>query len=407
MRIVHIATIDRGGAYNAARRLNEMFRCHGVESKILVRTKTGDDTDVIPVFDSKLQEIISKGKNVINILYKRGEVKRDVLGSDISANRYVEEADVIFIHWISTFLSPGEIYKLSKLPDKKVIFVMHDMWLFTGGCHVDKRCGGYEYRCMECPLLHPNGRLNQGYSGRAAHRSFMKKAGYIQNADMTVTGPSRWIVKEANKSAVLKGKKAVYMPNVLDTDIFRPAESRAGLREKYGIDPDKKVILFAAADTGTGNEYKGFRYLKEALDKIDRDNILLAVMGNTDGRDEIYSRYDSKMFGYVKDEDKLAEIYSLADVYVNPSMQESFGYTVCESMACGTPAVAFAVGGMLDQIVHKDNGYLAGYQSSKDLAEGIEYVLQNRNEMSQRARRSAERYSYHSAYDEVISVIES
>ena len=408
MRIVHIATIDKGGAYNAARRLSEMFTRHGHDSKILVRTKTGDDECVIPVFDTKVKEIISKSKNVINLLCKKGEIKRDVLGTDLCDDQYVKEADVIFIHWISTFLSPKEICRLSQLPNKKVIFVMHDMWLFTGGCHVDKRCGGYTSECRACPLLYTDDRVRKRYTGLAAHRSFTRKASYIQRSDMIVTGPSRWIVEEAGKSAILNGKVPQYMPNTLDTDIFRPNDDKASLRAKYDILPDKKVILFAAADTGTGNENKGFKYLTEALAQTDNKDIVLGIIGNTGSRsslDDAFKRYDIKTFGYVTDEYTLAEIYNLGDVFVNPSLQESFGYTVCESMSCGTPAVAFAVGGMLDQIEHKVNGYLAGFRDSIDLARGIEYVLKHHEEISPKARESAKRFSYDNVYAGVMEIL--
>ena len=96
---------------------------------------------------------------------------------------------------------------------------------------------------------------------------------------------------------------------------------------------------------------------------------------------------------YVNEEEKLAELYSVADVMVVPSLQEVFGYTVCEAMACGTPVVAFSVGGILDQIEHKKNGYLAECRNVKSLAEGIEYCAQNTEELGKNAHRSAQRFS--------------
>ena len=150
IKCLHICTIDKGGAYKGAKRLNEMLNIHGVDSGILVRTKTSDDVDVYEVFDNTIGKLISKSKNLVNLAYKRGEVKRDVLGSDIRNHPLVKEADVIFLHWVSTFLSPKQIYELSILEGKKTIFWLHDMWLFTGGCHVDRRCGGYKNDCRKC-----------------------------------------------------------------------------------------------------------------------------------------------------------------------------------------------------------------------------------------------------------------
>lgn len=393
-KILHIATIDAGGSFNAAKRLNEMLCKKGFDSKILVRTKTQSQSQVTEAFDSKMDELISKARNVINLCMKKGEVKRDILGADIRENELVKEADIIVIHWISTFLSPKELWQLSELNNKRVIFVMHDMWLFTGGCHVDRRCGGYQTECRSCPL-----------AGRYAHVSFERKRKYIQKADMTFTGPSRWIVEEAGKSSILSNKRIVYMPNVYNSDIFFKPLNRTEIRHELGIAEDRHVILIGAADAGINNSNKGFNYLLEALGKIDTTKVTIAIIGNSNGSDDSLKAYDVMYLGYVSDEEKLAQIYAAADVFVNPSLQESFGYTVCEAMACGTPCVAFAVGGMLDQIESEENGYLAKFCDSSSLAAGIEYVLANRDRLSEKAAATARRFSYEKADSAVLEVL--
>ena len=99
------------------------------------------------------------------------------------------------------------------------------------------------------------------------------------------------------------------------------------------------------------------------------------------------------------------ELYNAADVLVNPSSQESFGYTVCEAMACGTPAVGFPIGGIKEQIAHKENGYLARYHDPEDLAEGIKYCIEYRDALGVKAYQAAQGYSYKyigGRYKEVI-----
>ncbi len=393
-KCLHICTIDKGGAYNGACRLNEMLTRHGMDSKILVRTKTDKDSAAICAFNSPVSKALSKMKNAINLIYKKGDVKRDICGTDLRNNKYVKDADYIFIHWISTFLSPKQIYQLSKLKDKKIIFWMHDMWLFTGGCHVDRRCGGYIRGCIDCPI-----------AGNYAGSSFKRKKGFIEKSDLTIVGPSRWIVEEAKKSAILKGKNPEYIPNTFNTGVFHIGTDKNRLREQYGFSKDKKIILFGAADLGTGNADKGFKYLLHALKKIDMDDKQLVVMGAAKGAEELLKDYDAVFTGYIRDENKLADIYRAADVFVNPSLQESFGYTVCESMACGTPAVAFAVGGMLDQIEHKKNGYLAEFKNGDDIAEGIEYCLDDHDRLSESAALSAKRFSYDNVYEQISTVL--
>lgn len=394
-KILHICTIDKGGAYNGAKRLNEMLIEHGYDSQILVRTKTCDSSCAVPAFDSVLGEIGSKAKNAVNLCFKRGEIKRDVLGTDLRKNELVREADIIFLHWISTFLSPKQIYELSLLKNKKVIFWMHDMWLFTGGCHVDRRCGRYNDECKSCPM-----------AGNSAHVSFTRKKKYIQKASLTVIGPSRWIADEASKSNILTGKDIRYIPNVYDSKVFYPADDITDIRSRLGIKTDKKVIMFGAADKGAANSNKGFDYLLKALEMIDMSDKQLIVLGNADSTRNDLESYDVLYPGFVSDEKLLADYYRAADVFVNPSLQESFGYTVCESMACATPCVAFAVGGMIDQIEHESNGYLAEYENSDELAKGIELCITNRKKLSENAIKAASRFSYENGFDSVKTFLE-
>ena len=394
-KILHICTIDKGGAYNGARRLNEMLIEHGYDSRILVRTKTGESSYTFPAFNNAWEEAASKVRNAVNLCFKKGEVKRDVLGSDLTKNAMVKEADVIFIHWISTFLSPKQIYELSRLEDKRVIFWMHDMWIFTGGCHVDRRCGGYADECRSCPM-----------AGKSANVSFRRKKEYIQKASLTVTGPSRWIVDEASKSSILKGKDIRYIPNVYDQKVFCPNEDANSIRERLGVKMDKKVIMFGAADKGAANSNKGFSYLLEALEMIDMGDKQLVVLGNAESVKNDLGSFDVIYPGFISDEKLLSDYYRAADVFVNPSLQESFGYTVCESMACGTPAVAFAVGGMLDQIENEINGYLAEYENSKELAKGIEFCINNKKTLSVQAADAAKKFSYENGFNNLKALLE-
>jgi len=396
LKCLHICTIDRGGAFNGAKRLNEMLRKNGIESNILVRTKTGDSPEVIPAFDNIFDDTVSKIKNVINLACKKGELKRDILGTDLRNNKWVQEADVIFLHWISTFLSPKQIYEISCLSNKLIIFWMHDMWLFTGGCHVDRRCGGYDKGCINCPM-----------AGKWAISSFRRKEKYIQKSNLQIVGPSRWIVDEAKRSNIVKGKQILYIPNTYNDSIFYPSDNIERIKKDLGLKEGKKYLLFGAADAGTSNSNKGFSYLLEALDMIDMSNKQLIVIGKADGVKENLRKYDAVFPGFISDENRLADIYRVADVFVNPSLQESFGYTVCESMACGTPAVAFAVGGMLDQIKHMKNGYHAKFMDSADLARGIEFCISNETALSVEAAESAKRFNYDSVFKEINKLLNS
>lgn len=387
MRVLHITTIDSGGAYKAAYRLHESMLLHGIESQILVRTKLNSGGPAIEVFNTPMEALVSKGKNGINRICSRGKIINDIFGTDISRHPLVHEADVLFLHWVNSFLSCKSIMRLNQT-GKRIVWVMHDMWLFTGGCHVDGYCGKYARRCGNCPLIVGN------KENDLSRKNFLDKMKMMRQLDITIAGPSRWIVSQASKSDILADKQVYFMPNMLNTSLFRPLGNIEKLRMQYGINEKKKVILFGAADNGTDNENKGFRYLREAFQYLRVTDYTLIIFGNAGANLGLPRELEVVRVGYVSDENKLVELYNLADILVNPSNQESFAYTVCESMACGTPVVGFPIGGIKEQVVHQVNGYLAKYHDVEELAQGIEYCSYNTGQLGQEACRSAQQYSY-------------
>lgn len=398
MRVLHITTIDTGGAYKAAHRLHESLRLQGIESTVLVRTRLNPVSEVEEAFNHPVQALISKGKNVVNMFYAKGEIAFDRFGTDLSRHPLVREASVLVLHWINSFLAYKDIEELGKL-GKPLFWIMHDMWLFTGGCHVDGYCGRYAAGCGSCPLIPGEAEAD------LSRRNYLMKTELLKKLKVTVIGPSKWIVVQAGRSDILRGKRIVHIANALDTELFAPAMDREKLREKYGIRQDKKVILFGAADNGTENENKGFRFLRDAVRYLNAEQYVLLVVGNAAQNLGLPDKLEVMRTGYVSQEKEMAELYNVADVLVNPSSQESFGYTVCEAMACGTPAVGFPIGGIKEQISHKENGYLAKYHDAKDLAAGIRYCVEHREILGGSAHQSAQKYSYRYIGADYIKVI--
>ena len=398
MKVLHITTIDTGGAYKAAYRLHKSLQLQEVESEILVRTKLNPKSEVKEAFGNPVGSFVSKGKNAINMLFSKGEITFDRFGTDLSRHPLVREASILVLHWINSFLSYKDIEKLGQL-GKPMIWVMHDMWLFTGGCHVDGYCGKYDRGCGNCPLIPGEKEVD------LSRRNFILKTELLGKLNVTVIGPSKWIVEQAGRSGILHGKKIIYIANALDTALFSPVSDREKLRKKYGIVQNKKVILFGAADNGTENENKGFHFLRQAFQYLEADKYTLLIFGNTARNLDLPGELEVIRVGYVTEEDKMDELYNAADVLVNPSSQESFGYTVCEAMACGTPEVGFPIGGIKEQIAHKENGYLARYHDPEDLAEGIKYCIEYRDALGVKAYQAAQGYSYKyigGRYKEVI-----
>lgn len=382
MKVVHVSTTDYGGAYKAAARISESMRANGADSEILIRTKRYDDTPGVEAFRNPVQKILSKGKNGINLLLSRGEVISDYIGTNITRHPLVKNADVIILHWVNSFVSYKTVERLGKL-GKPVIWVMHDMWLFTGGCHVDKNCGGYERQCGFCPYL--RGRKDKDVS----RKNFIRKHRMLERSEIVLAGPSRWIVDCASKSLITGHQQIERIPNPINTDIYKPIEDKSGLRNKYNIPQNKKVILYGAVNA-TGDRNKGYHFLVNALRQIDTKEYLLIIFGNKDKDSDIEKIIDTVFMGYIKDERILIELYNLADVFAAPSQQENYPNSVLESSACGTPVAAFQIGGIPDIVDHEKTGILAPYGDTEKLAHCIEHCAENAQQMGAAARKRIE-----------------
>ncbi len=376
MKIVHLVTTDFGGAYKAVERIQECLKTSDVESEILVRSRIFP-TGTKEVMNTPVKKVVSKTRNFINLLLSHGEVVTDLLGADLTKRAEVREADVIMLHWTNSFVSAGTVRKLAKL-HKPIVWVMHDMWVFTGGCHYDGYCGRYETGCGKCPFL------SKRKEKDISRYNLEQKKKLFDDIDIAFVAISSWEKDCAQRSIPLRGKSISRILNPVNTDIFRPLD-REALLAGQGLG-SKKIILFGA-DKATENPTKGFSYLLKALSRIDGEKYMAVCFGKApeSGRAKL-PNIEIRYLGTVYDEKVLAKWYNMADVFVAPSLQEAFGYTVCEALSCGTPVTAFAVGGILDQIIHKENGFLAKLYQDVELAEGIEYCAQHRERLGTAAR---------------------
>jgi glycosyltransferase involved in cell wall biosynthesis len=172
---------------------------------------------------------------------------------------------------------------------------------------------------------------------------------------------------------------------------YQPCD-RLAARERLKLPQDRLLVLFGAKDA-TQDHNKGFHLLQDALSILAGeghcDTLELLVFGSRKPAGARDSGFRTHYLGW-QDEEGIAGLYAAADLFVLPSIQENLPYTVMEAMACGTPCVAFAIGGLSDLIEHKQNGYLAVPHDPVDLAQGIVWVLEDderRSELAHRARQ--------------------
>ncbi|MCR5421728.1 MAG: glycosyltransferase [Lachnospiraceae bacterium] len=358
MKVVHFSTTDYGGAYRAAERINACIKQAGIDSKVIVRTKTRQDTDCISYFTSPFGKALSKVKNFCNLMLSSGKLTTDVFGTDISGSEYVKDADVVILHWVNSFVGYRNVRQLAKT-GKKIIWIMHDEWVYTNGVHC-----GFDIKDISVFKQKVLGAFN-----------FYLKRKYFSGNGIVFVAVSNWIKERAKDSKILENEKIEVINNPLDILKFKP---RDRVEDKYKI-KGRKIILFGA-DKATSNENKGFKYLVEALQMLEGDKYTAICFGQAPGESRrVLENMEIIYTGTINNDDELINLYNMADVMVVPSAQEAFGYTCCEALSCGTPVVAFDTSGLKDQIIHKENGYLARLFDVKDLCKGIQYCIENKD----------------------------
>jgi glycosyltransferase involved in cell wall biosynthesis len=198
-----------------------------------------------------------------------------------------------------------------------------------------------------------------------------------RNIDLWVVTISEWLANCARQSQLFAETPIDVIPNGVDVARFAP-RARCEARARLGMAPDRKYVVFGALGALT-DERKGFKQLVEAMHTLetlpDAANTELVVFGNPDEAAMPSLGIPTRFEGMIDDDQRLADLYAAADVMVAPSLQEAFGKTLVESMACGTPVVAFRAGGPAEIIDHQVNGYLASPFEPEDLARGIAWCI--------------------------------
>jgi len=379
LKVLAVNTQDIvGGAAKAAHRLHTGLRQIGVESIMLVQVKTSDDPFVINFFERSSQKIIPALRYRIDKLplkfYKHRENKIWSVGWWPSRiNKYINKInpDIVHMHWITGgFISISELRRIKK----PIIWTLHDAWPFTGGCHYFYNCDKYIYNCGACP------QLGSSLKNDLSKREWKKKNKNWRNLNLVIVTPSNWLAKHAKKSSLFSKFRIEVIPNGLDLSIYKPIDKQFA-RKVLNLPLDKKIVLFGAINS-TSNERKGFKYLKKAIEILSkkplRRDVELVIFGTSNCTYDLGLKINC--LGKISDEITLALVYSAADVFVAPSIQDNLPNTVMEALACGTPCVAFNIGGMPDMIDHNENGYLAQPFDSVDLANGIEKILSEDSE---------------------------
>lgn len=375
MKILHINTHDiNGGAARAVYRLHCALNKFGHQSYMLVRDKISDDPTVIIVknnrFLSYCRVFFRRVANkIIRIWLNPQSIfsLNPLLPTNIHKIVNKIDPDIVHLHWVADgFLNLNELIGIRK----PIIWTLHDEWVLTGGCHINHNCFRFYSSCGACPIINSSNSNDISYK---QHQ--IKYNTYSQLPHLVFNGVSRWTTQQIQSASVSKNHKVINLANPLNISEFCLTE-KVVARDMLKLDPSHKYILFGAM-SALSDRNKGADLLIEALEKFSNKlGITLLIFGNKVNETWLNS-FDTVFLGFISGNVILNQIYNAADVMIVPSRQENLANTIMESLACGTPVVAFDIGGNSDMIEHKKNGYLAAPFDCSDLANGIEWVLHN------------------------------
>ncbi len=376
MKVLLLSTFDvRGGAARAAYRLHQGLRSIDVDSKMLVQEKSSDDWTVIAP-KTKIRMGMAKTRATIDALPLRFYPRFDSYGAffpqwlpDSLAKKVNPiKPDILNLHWISGGFVQIETLKKFKQP---LVLTLHDMWAFTGGCHYSQDCDRYIINCGQCPQLYSN--RDQDISRWV----WQRKAKAWKNLDLTIVTPSQWLADQAKKSSLLGDRPIYVIPNGINTKIYKPLDPKIA-RDLLHLPQDKYLILFGAM-RATSDPRKGWQFLQPTLQRLKQsgwqDCIELVIFGASEPEAPENLGFPCHYLGQIHDDLSLSIMYAASDLLLVPSTQDNLPNTIMEAISCGTPCVAFNIGGMPDMIDHQQNGYLAPPFDCEDLANGINWVL--------------------------------
>ena len=361
MKVLIIGTTDiLGGAAKVSWELKNALENEGHEVSMFVADKRSDDENVHIIPRSNWRKYAGL------LLATEGLISTDW----ILETKEFKEADIVHCHNLhGRYFNLETLQKMSLL--KPIVWTLHDEWAVTPHCAYTLEGTNMENGLYVCPSIDTQPRILWDNSKRLAD----SKVSIYKKSKLHVVTPSKWLYDRA-ANTILKDQDLQLIPNGIDSSSFKQTDKSIA-REKLNLPPDKKIILFLAT-AGKANTWKGWKYNEKMINTFkDEDDVLFLNVGNL-STEKPENNVEYRM--HVKSSDELALYYSAADVLLFTSIAENFPLVILEAMSCGLPIVAFDVGGVKEVVTHLKNGYIAPYQDTSALKEGLDWSLSLPNE---------------------------
>jgi glycosyltransferase involved in cell wall biosynthesis len=388
--VLHLNFADNeGGAARSAYKIHSGLRQLGWNSHMLVRKQITDDPNVdeiqqhqpwLRIGDALSRKLLDRQLGLENWYYPSSNA--------LVQHPWFQSADVVQLYNLHPhFFSHRVLPHLSH--QKPVVWRLPDMWAFTGHCTYSYECDRWQTGCGQCPHLDSYPALKHDTTACL----WREKQRIYHQSRLTIVVTNRWMENLLQKSPLLSHFPVCRIPNGVNTQVFYPI-SQSIARQALQISTSAHVVLFVGAvttDTRKGCEY--VQPLMERLAAAGVPDLVLLVVGKGAETWKDGAGYRVVPLEQTGSDRFLSIAYAAANVFLHPALVENFPNTILESMACGTPWIAFDIGGIGDLLQGSPTGYLAAYQDVEDLEQGTLKLLTNpdlREQMSQNCRSLVE-----------------
>ena len=358
MKIVEINSVCRGSTGSIMLNIAKTARASGNEVYTFSERKKGAPPEGHCYFGSFGENMLHRFFAVFSGISGTGSV----IGTWRLLHKIREiDPDVLHLHNLhGWYINLPMLFKFIKKHRIKTVWTLHDCWGFTAQCsHFTlEKCDKWKTGCYSCPRyrLYP-----YTFVDRTKQMWKLKKSWFGGVEDMTIVTPSRWLA-DLVKQSFLNGYDVRVINNGIDLDIFKP--TAGNFREKYTLQ-DKKIVLGVASGWGYR---KGLDVFIELSKRLPEDYKIVLV--GTD--DSVDKKLPPEILSIHRtcDQQELAQIYTAADVFVNPTREENFPTVNLEAIACGTPVVTFDTGGS-KEMLNEDIGCFVPMGATDQLAREI------------------------------------
>jgi glycosyltransferase involved in cell wall biosynthesis len=381
MKILHINTYDTGGAAIAALRQHDALLEAGIDSNMLFAKLT--DKSIKKAYQYKAPTKPFINRLIDRILYKLNikvdywtkvnkTLKNRVSGFesfslpdsdfDITSQPIYKEADVINLHWVSGFLD----YKFFLKNKKPIVWTLHDMNPFTGGCHSSFGCENYQLNCNNCFQLKGTVDLT------LAEKNLKIKLKCLKNTKLHIVCISNWMLKKSLQSNLFQNIKHTRINHSINSDTYS-IYNKNFARSVFKLEENKTIIITV---TQRFNKGKGSDILNDVIEANTKSNIQICTLGNSIKNDKVVN------LGVINDQLLLALAYAACDAVLIPSREDNAPNLIPEAFSCGKPIIGFEIGGITDHIIEWETGLSSKNITSKSLLDLIYIFHENKGKFN-------------------------